>query len=71
MGESDTATEYKTMRVPEDAWEQAREAKASDETWGEYLLRCADESRVEIPEDELDRRMRNTVRELVVDEALR
>lgn len=34
--------DYKTMRVPEAAWEAARDAKQDGETWGEYLQRCAD-----------------------------
>jgi hypothetical protein len=35
-------TDYKTMRVPEDAWQDAKGAKGENETWGEYLRRCAD-----------------------------
>ncbi|AFH22490.1 hypothetical protein OSG_eHP27_00190 [environmental Halophage eHP-27] len=35
-------TDYKTMRVPEDAWQDAKDAKRDGETWGEYLQRCAD-----------------------------
>jgi len=35
-------TEYKTMRVPQEAWEQANDAKQDNETWGEYLQRCAE-----------------------------
>lgn len=27
-------SEWKTMRVPEEAWEAANEAKGSNETWG-------------------------------------
>jgi len=59
--------EYKTMRVPAPAWEAAAEAKGDDETWGEYLRRCADEPRVEMSEAEV----RAMVREMVVREALR
>lgn len=59
--------EYKTMRVPVPAWEAAREAKGENETWGEYLLRCAENPRVEMSEDEL----REVIREMVVDDALR
>lgn len=59
-------TEWKTMRVPADAWEAAQEARGEDETWGEYLRRCADHRRVEMSEDEV----RALVRELVVREAL-
>jgi len=60
-------TEWKTMRVPEEAWEQAQQARGDGETWGEYLRRCADERRVEMTEDEV----RELVREMVVGEALR
>lgn len=35
-------TDYKTLRVPESAWEQARESKRENETWGEFLRRCSD-----------------------------
>lgn len=37
-------TEYKTLRVPEDAYELAKDAKQDDknETWGEYLRRCSE-----------------------------
>ena len=34
-------TEYKTMRVPKDAWETAQESKRENETWGEFLQRCS------------------------------
>lgn len=59
--------EYKTMRVPAPAWEAAKEAKGENETWGEYLYRCADNPRVEMSEDEL----REIIREMVADDALR
>jgi len=36
------AQDYKTMRVPEDAYEQAKAAKRDGETWGEYLRRCGE-----------------------------
>lgn len=35
-------TDYKTMRVPREAWEDAKAAKGDEETWGEYLRRCGD-----------------------------
>lgn len=35
-------SDYKTMRVPEGAWRDAKAAKRDGETWGEYLQRCAD-----------------------------
>lgn len=60
-------TEYKTMRVPVASWEKAQQARGEDETWGEYLERCADARRVEMTEDEI----RAIVREMVVAEALR
>lgn len=60
-------TDWKTMRVPEGAWEVAQEARGDNETWGEYLRRCADARRVEMSEDEV----REVVRETVVAEALR
>jgi len=34
--------EYKTLRVPEDAYEVARESKQETETWGEFLQRCSE-----------------------------
>jgi len=34
-------TEYKTMRVPKDAWETANKSKQDGETWGEFLQRCS------------------------------
>lgn len=62
--------EYKTMRVREDAWEAANEARGDNETWSDYLLRCADEPRVEMSEDELRDLVRNEIREMVDDGAL-
>jgi len=42
-------TEYKTLRVPKDAYEEAQEARQEHgDTWGEYLRRCA-----ENPPDEI------------------
>lgn len=64
-------TDWKTMCVPKDAWEAANEARGDNETWGEYLRRCADESRVEMSEDELRVLIRDEVHDLVIDEALR
>lgn len=64
-------TEWKTMRVPKDAWEAANEARGDTETWGEYLRRCADEPRIEMSEDELRVLIRDEVHDLVIDEALR
>lgn len=59
------------MRVPKDAWEAANEARGDNETWGEYLRRCADEPRIEMSEDELRVLIRDEVHDLVIDEALR
>jgi len=59
-------TEWKTMRVPEAAWESAQAARGDGETWGEYLRRCADAPRVEMTEDEV----RSVVRDLVDDDVL-
>lgn len=42
-------TEYKTLRVPEDAYDAAQDAKRDAETWGEFLQRCSD-TRPEIRE---------------------
>lgn len=36
-------TDYKTLRVPEDAYDAARDSKRDAETWGDFLQRCADE----------------------------
>lgn len=35
-------TDYKTLRVPEDAYEAAKDAKQETETWGEFLRRCSE-----------------------------
>jgi hypothetical protein len=35
-------TEYKTLRVPADDYEKARESKEESETWGEFLQRCSE-----------------------------
>jgi len=35
-------TEYKTLRVPAEDYEQARESKHDSETWGEFLQRCSE-----------------------------
>jgi len=34
------AQDYKTMRVPEDAYEAAKDSKRDGETWGQFLQRC-------------------------------
>jgi len=34
-------TEYKTLRVPEPDYEQAKTSKKDSETWGEFLQRCS------------------------------
>jgi hypothetical protein len=34
--------DYKTLRVPVDAWHDANMAKEDNETWGEYIRRCSD-----------------------------
>jgi len=34
--------DYKTLRVPEDAYQDAKEAKQETETWGEFLQRCSE-----------------------------
>jgi hypothetical protein len=36
-------TDWKTMRVPAEAWERANEAKRDEETWGDFLQRCSNE----------------------------
>lgn len=63
---------YKTMRVPEDAWEDAKDALKDDETWGEYLRRCAENppETVEVVDietvedvDDAGRRMLETIEE--------
>jgi hypothetical protein len=35
-------TEYKTLRVPADAYEVAKDSKQETETWGEFLRRCSE-----------------------------
>jgi hypothetical protein len=46
------------MRVPADAWQDAKDAKREGETWGEYLRRCADvdTSSTDTPSVEVDER---------------
>lgn len=34
--------DYGNLRVPEEALEVARESKRDDETWGEFIQRCAE-----------------------------
>jgi len=34
--------DYKTLRVPEPDYEQARKSKHDSETWGEFLQRCSE-----------------------------
>jgi len=34
--------DYKTLRVPAEDYEQARESKEKEETWGEFLRRCSE-----------------------------
>jgi len=34
--------DYKTLRVPEPDYEEARESKHDSETWGEFLQRCSE-----------------------------
>lgn len=63
--------DYKTMRVPEDAWQIAQDARGEGETWGDYLVRCADEPRVEMSEAELRRVIRSELQQNVIEDALR
>jgi hypothetical protein len=60
-------SDYKTMRVPEEAWKVAKEAKGEDETWGEYLRRCADSPRVHMSEEDVRQIVRDEL-EAVQDE---
>lgn len=62
--------DYKTMRVREDAWEVAQEARGENETWSEYLLRCAEEPRIEMSEDELRTLVRKEIRDMVHEDVL-
>jgi len=34
-------TNYKTLRIPQDAYDAAREAKRERETWGDFVQRCS------------------------------
>jgi len=34
--------DYKTLRVPVEAWHDAKQAKEDHETWGDYIRRCSD-----------------------------
>lgn len=63
-------TEYKTMRVPVEDWQEAREAKAEKETWGEYLQRCADEPILRMTEEDIIRIVDDRIQDLVVEEAI-
>jgi len=42
-------TDYKTLRIPAEAYQEARNSKKDSETWGEFIQRCAD-TRPEIRE---------------------
>lgn len=47
-------TDYKTLRVPEDAWQEAKEQKeANDRTWGEQLV-CSNNTTTEGDERDLN-----------------
>lgn len=55
------AQDYKTMRVPEDAHEIAKESKREKETWGEFLQRCSNnppETREFVDAEEIAERIR-------------
>lgn len=62
--------EYKTMRVPEDAWEIANAARGENETWGEYLRRCADEPILRMSESDVEAIIDRRIDAKVIDEAL-
>lgn len=64
-------TEWKTLRVPEWAYDEAQEARGENETWGDYLVRCSNEPRIEMSEAELEEIIRERIEDMVVDQALR
>jgi len=35
--------DYKTIRIPAEDYEQAKQSKRDSETWGEFVQRCTDE----------------------------
>jgi predicted CopG family antitoxin len=35
-------TDYKTLRIPAEAYHEARDCKKDSETWGEFVQRCSD-----------------------------
>lgn len=49
--------DYKTFRVPVEAYNEAIETKGDDETWGEFIRRCSEhppERREYVPADAVD-----------------
>jgi hypothetical protein len=64
-------TEWTTFRVRKSDKEIAAKAKGDDETWSEYVLRCAEQPRVELSEAEIREIVRDEIGEKVIDEARR
>jgi hypothetical protein len=63
-------TEYKTLRVPADAYEVAKDSKQETETWGEFLRRCSEnppETIEYVDADELERRIAGKIDDLETD----
>jgi len=65
-------TEYKTLRVPADAYTEAQKARQEhDDTWGEYLRRCAEnppEERTVVDAEHVTAAMLRELPEKVADE---
>jgi len=62
--------EYKTLRVPEDDYEAAKDAKQETETWGEFLQRCSEnppENIELVPAEELERTIIGRINDLDTD----
>lgn len=61
-------TDYETIRAPAEAVKAARAEKREDETWGDFLQRCADaEPVVEMTESDVRRIVRDEFESLMRD----
>jgi predicted CopG family antitoxin len=45
--------DWRTIKVPEMDYVEAREAKRDNESWGDYVRRCANESTVTMNEEDI------------------
>ena len=64
-------TEYTSIRVPIEAREIAQEAKHENETWADYIKRCAEEPKALMTEEDIEHIAAMKIQNMVVEEALR